>query len=72
MSWVTNVGYDNTGKVYSVGYYDGERFIGLLRCDDLFDAMELVNYLNGGVDNSEKWEIGENGSDAPIRLAPES
>lgn len=70
--WVIVSGYDNTGKIYSVGHWQGERFNSILRCDELFDAMEIVNYLNGGVDNSEKWEIGENGSVASIREVPEA
>ena len=69
--WVISKGYDNTGLIYSVGYAHGESFNGLLRCDKLVNAMQLVNYLNGGEGEYLHASIGKDGSDLPIREIPD-
>lgn len=74
--WVLDVGHDNSGKVYSVGYVQNDRRHSIVRCSLLSDAMELVHYLNGGGDRgtleSLFKKIGKDGSDKLIREVPES
>lgn len=74
--WVFDIGYDNTGKVYGVGYVVGDTKRHVLRCSSIKDAIELVHYLNGGGDAGTLISLGRkygpDGSDKPIREIPEA
>jgi len=69
--WIFDKGYDNTGLVYSVGYIGENEKKSFVRCSNVYDAMKLVNYLNGGSGQAHDFEIGKDRSGLAIREVPE-